>query len=76
MCCRMFAYTLYMQSCSLSIASTVQSSNLPLKPVPPTPLVHLCERVRWEVTTVSSVFSSPLPVMCTYVGPGLPKPFV
>jgi hypothetical protein len=47
--------------------------NLPLKPVPPTPVVHLCERVRWTVAMVSAVLSSPSPVMCTHVGPGLPK---
>ena len=50
-------------------------SNLPLKPVQPTPLVHLCERVRLAVAMVSSVFSSPSPVMCTHVGRGLLKPF-
>jgi hypothetical protein len=35
--------------------------------------VHLCERVRWAVAMFSSVLSSPSPVMCTNVGPGLPK---
>ena len=53
-------------TCSLTVCPWLpqfchqRSSNLPLKPVPPTPLVLLCERVRWEVAVVSSVLSSPL----------------
>ena len=68
-------------TCSLTVCLWLpqfchqRSSNLPLKPVPPKPLVLLCERVRWEVAVVSSVLSSPLlsPVMCTHVEPVLPK---
>jgi hypothetical protein len=50
-------------TCSLTVCLWLpqfchqRSSNLPPKPVPPTPLVHLCERVRWEVAVVSSVLS-------------------
>ena len=55
-----------LNTCSLAVRPWLpqfchqRSSNLPLKPVPPTPLVLLCERVRWEVAVVSSVLSSPL----------------
>ena len=74
--CLHILYTCYLAVCPLLPQFSHQChSNLPLKPVPPTPLVHLCERVRWEVATVSSVLTSPSPVMCTHVGPGLPKPF-
>jgi len=53
-------------TCSLTVCPWLpqfrhqRTSNLPLKPVPPTPLVLLCERVRCEVAMVSSVLSSPL----------------
>jgi hypothetical protein len=58
-------------TCSLAVRPWLphfclqRCSNLPLKPVTPTPVVHFCERVRWTVAMVSAVLSSPLPVVCT-----------